>query len=63
MTADMQRARIATALGDVQLALELFERAAARGMVRVPFGHDVHSDPLFEGLRGNPRFERINRGE
>lgn len=63
LAAGMQRARIAAALGDVQTALDLFEEAAARGVVRVPFGHDIHSDPLLDALRGDPRFERVNRGE
>jgi hypothetical protein len=31
--------------------------------VRVAFGHDLHSDPLYDPLRGDPRFERVNRGE
>jgi hypothetical protein len=26
-------------------------------------GNDMHSDPLYRSLRGDPRFERINRGE
>jgi hypothetical protein len=34
-----------------------------RGMVRSPVGNDMHSDPLFDELRGDPRFELINRGE
>ena len=46
-------AQIAAALCDVETALELFEGAAARGVVRVPFGHDIHSDPLFDPLRGS----------
>jgi hypothetical protein len=26
-------------------------------------GNDMHSDPFYDALRGDPRFERINRGE
>jgi hypothetical protein len=59
----MQRARIAGALGDRETAFEHFERGVALGMVRVAFGHDLHSDPLYDPLRGDPRFERVNRGE
>ena len=62
-TASMQRARIAGALGDRDAAFEHFERGTALGMVRVALGHDLHSDPLYDPLRGDPRFERINRGE
>jgi hypothetical protein len=59
----MQRARIAGALGDRQAAFEHFERGVALGVVRVALGHDLHSDPLYDPLRGDPRFERVNRGE
>jgi hypothetical protein len=59
----MQRARIAAALGDREAAFEHFERGATLGVVRVALGHDLHSDPLYEPLRGDPRFERVNRGE
>jgi hypothetical protein len=59
----MQRARIAGALGDREAAFEHFERGVALGMVRVAFGHDLHSDPLYDPLRGDPRFERVNQGE
>jgi TolB-like protein len=62
-TAAMQRARIAGALGDRETAFEHFERGVALGIVRVAFGHDLHSDPLYDPLRGDPRFERVNRGE
>ncbi len=61
--AEMQRARVAAALGDVAAAFEHFQRSTGLGVVRVPMGHDMHSDPLFDPLRGDPRFERINRGE
>jgi hypothetical protein len=62
-TAAMQRARIAGALGDREAAFEHFERGVALGVVRVALGHDLHSDPLYDPLRGDPRFERVNRGE
>jgi tetratricopeptide (TPR) repeat protein/TolB-like protein len=63
MTAEMQRTRIAGALGDREAAFEHFERGTALGTVRVSFGHDIHSDPLYDPLRGDLRFERVNRGE
>jgi TolB-like protein len=62
-TAAMQRVRIAGALGDRDAAFEHFERGVALGVVRVALGHDLHSDPLYDPLRGDPRFERVNRGE
>lgn len=62
-TAAMQRARIAAALGDREAAFEQFGRGVALGMVRVALGHDLHSDPLYDPLRGDPRFERVNRGD
>jgi len=60
---EMARSRIAAGLGDRERAIELLERSRARGLVRSPVGNDVHSDPFYDGLRGDPRFERINRGE
>jgi tetratricopeptide (TPR) repeat protein len=62
-TAAMQRARIAGALGDREAAFEHFERGVALGVVRVALGHDLHSDPLYDPLRGDPRFERVSGGE
>ncbi|HEX2220607.1 MAG TPA: hypothetical protein VHG35_17520 [Gemmatimonadales bacterium] len=61
--ATMQRIRLAAALGEREAAFRHFQRAAGLGVVRVPMGHDIHSDPLFDALRGDPRFERVNRGE
>ena len=61
--AELQRARVAGALGDREAAFDHFGRAAPLGVVRVSFGHDIHSDPLYDPLRGDPRFERVNRGE
>ena len=61
--AAMQRVRIAGALGDREAAFEHFERGVALGMVRVALGHDLHSDPLYAPLRGDPRFDRVARGE
>ncbi len=57
------RSRIAAGLGDRERAIELLERARASGMVRSAVGNDMHSDPFYDVLRGDPRFERINRGE
>jgi TolB-like protein/tetratricopeptide (TPR) repeat protein len=62
-TAAMQRTRIAAALGDREAAFQHLARGTALGMVRVALGHDIHSDPLYDPLRGDPRFERVNRGE
>ena len=56
------RARIAAAQGDREKALELLEWAWARGMTRVATGLDMHLDWIYDPLRGDPRFERINRG-
>jgi hypothetical protein len=39
------------------------ERSRVRGIVRSPVGNDMHSDPFYDVLRGDPRFERISRGE
>ena len=60
---ETSRARIAAGLGERNRALELLERSRARGIVRSPVGNDMHSDPIYQSLRGDPRFERINRGE
>jgi hypothetical protein len=50
-------------LGDRGRAIELLERSRVRGIVRSPVGNDMHSDPFYDVLRGDPRFERISRGE
>ncbi len=57
------RARIAAGMGEADRAIELLERSLALGVVRSGVGNDMHSDPLYAVLRGDPRFERINRGE
>lgn len=57
-----QRARIAAALGDREKALELLEWAWPRGMARVAAGMDMHVESIYDPLRGDPRFEGINRG-
>ncbi|HEU5040438.1 MAG TPA: hypothetical protein VFT84_06440 [Gemmatimonadales bacterium] len=57
-----QRARIAALMGDREKALSLLEWASPRGMTRVATGLDMHLDFLYDPLRGDPRFERINRG-
>ena len=59
----MRTEAAAAALGEVNTALEHFERSAALGVIRAPLGHDMHSDPLLDPLRGHPRFELVNRGE
>lgn len=57
------RARIATALGESERAIQLLERGnAAGGILRVTAGSDLHTDPMYEALHGDPRFERIKRG-
>jgi hypothetical protein len=60
---ETSRARIAAGLGDRERAIQLLEKLRARGMVRSAVGNDMHSDPFYDVLRGDPRFERINRGE
>ena len=61
--AEMQRARIAAALGETERAITLLQSAAGRTVARSTFGNDPHSDPFFHRLRGDPRFEAVNRGE
>ena len=59
----MQRVRIKLALGQRDSALALFRQAAERDeVVRALLGNDIHCDPLMDGLRGDPEFERVNRG-
>jgi len=61
---EMLRARVQLALGELDSAIVLLERAAAAGrLVRTVLGNDLHNDPLLDGLRGDERFERINRGD
>jgi hypothetical protein len=57
------RARIADGLGERERAIELLEGASRQGLVRTAAGNDMHADPLYDGLRGDPRFERLVRGE
>jgi tetratricopeptide (TPR) repeat protein len=57
------RSRLAAGLGDRERAIGLLEKSRARGMVRTAVGNDMHADPFYDELRGDPRFERINRGE
>lgn len=56
------RARVALGLGERDRAIELLERTERIGMVRTGAGNDMHADPLYDGIRADPRFERINRG-
>jgi tetratricopeptide (TPR) repeat protein/TolB-like protein len=59
----MQRVRVKLALGQRDSALALFRQAAERGeVIRALLGNDIHCDPLMDGLRGDPEFERVNRG-
>lgn len=57
-----QRARIATARGEHERALALLDWATSRGLARVPSGMDLHLDRVYDPLRGDPRFQRLNRG-
>jgi tetratricopeptide (TPR) repeat protein len=63
LVVEASRARIAAGLGEHDRAIELLERSLERGMIRSAVGNDMHSDPLYRSLRGDPRFERISRGE
>ena len=58
-----QRARIAVALGHQERALQLLQSAVAAGAPRVLVGSDMHLDPIYDPLRGDPRFEQLNRGK
>jgi hypothetical protein len=60
---ETQRVRVKLALGERDSAFALLERAAAGGrVIRAMLGNDIHSDPLVDDMRGDERFERINRG-
>jgi hypothetical protein len=58
-----QRARIALALGHRDQALELLESSIEKGIPRVLTGTDMHLEPVYDPLRGDPLFERLNRGK
>jgi TolB-like protein len=58
-----QRTRLALALGERERALALLEEATRIGVIRVLLGSDMHSDMLYDPVRGDPRFERINQVE
>ena len=62
-TAEAQRARIAMALGNRARALELLKSSIERGIPRVPTGMDMHLEPIYDPLRGDTLFERLNRGK
>ena len=63
-TGEVQRARLKLAMGQRDSAFALLERAAVGGrVVRAMLGNDIHCDPLVDGMRGDERFERVNRGD
>ncbi len=62
-TAEAQRARIAMALGNRARALELLKSSIERGIPRVPTSMDMHLEPIYDPLRGDTLFERLNRGK
>jgi hypothetical protein len=49
------------ARGDRAAALENLRVASADGVPRVGVGVDLHADPIFEPLKGDPTFEAILR--
>jgi tetratricopeptide (TPR) repeat protein/TolB-like protein len=57
------RARLAAAANEPERAIGLLEEARTIGLVRTAVGWDLHSDPFYDPLRGDERFERISRGE
>ena len=57
----LHRARIATARGDRVNALGYLRAATERGIARAGAGSDLHIDPVFAPLRGDPVFEGIVR--
>jgi hypothetical protein len=60
---ETQQVRVKLAVGERDSAFALLQRCAAGGrVIRTPLGNDIHSDPLLDGMRGDERFERINRG-
>jgi len=61
-TAEAQRARIALILGDRRRALELLRTSIEKGIPRVSTSMDMHLDPIYDPLRGDTLFERLNRG-
>jgi TolB-like protein len=58
-----QRARIAMALGHRSQALELLRLSIEKGTPRVLTGTDMHLEPIYDPLRGDTLFERLNRGK
>jgi hypothetical protein len=49
------------AAGDRPAALRFLHAGGARGIARSPMGTDLHADPVFAPLRGDPAFETILR--
>ncbi len=62
-TALAQRARIALVLGDRARGLELLRSSIEKGIPRVLTGTDMHLEPIYDPLRGDTLFERLNRGK
>ena len=57
----VHRARIAMARGDRSAALAFLRAGGTRGIPRVPTGIDMHSEPVFAPLRGDPAFQAALR--
>ena len=57
----VHRARMAMARGDRESALGYLRAGTERGISRVGAGTDLHVDPVFAPLRGDPVFEGIIR--
>ena len=55
----VHRARIAIAGGDRAAALGYLRAGTERGISRGPVGSDLHIDPIFAPLRGDPAFDAI----
>jgi hypothetical protein len=58
-----QGARIVLILGERGRALELLRSSIEKGLPRVPTSMDIHLEPIYDPLRGDTLFERLNRGK